>query len=452
MAVPRPGSFAQTLRQPGVWLGFLATALIGWNAMSPDWSVGGIGWGVSGVAVPPIPYDRLLVGVGVVGLIAAWWLVRPFRVDVNLPLTLAVWCLPLLLVAPVLTRDASAYADIGWMLQHGLNPYIVGIGTSSGPFAGQVDPFWAGTGTAYPPLALEVARIIVAVTHAQPYWTVVAMRVPVLVSVGVMLWVVPKLARAFDLPPDQASWLVVLNPVMVVFFVGGMHNDAPMVAVTLVALWLVTRWPQAWMSLLVAPAAVGVAMAFKQQGGLAVVAVAGLPVMAQLAAHTRLGRVGLLAGRTVIAAIVASATFAVISLVTGLDFGWTHWLNVMGKAGTLAPLAFVSKRLAVVVGAHGGDPARFLQDAGLVTVVIVVLVVAWLFIHFADRPLCVTAWGALAVAVLGQALHPWYLPWGLAMFGLTQSSTRQRRWVWGVTLAFTVVYTFQTAFFHNAKA
>jgi len=463
MAVPRPtrplpqtesqlgGPIARTFRVPGVWLGLASTALIGWTAMNPEWASGMAGWGVSSAGAPAVPFDRLLIAVGVIGLIVAWWLVRPFRTSVHLPTTLAIWCLPLLLVAPVLTRDACAYADLGWMLTQGLNPYTVGIGTSPGPFTAQVDPFWVGTGTAYPPLALEIARIIVVVTHATPYWTVVAMRVPVLVSVGVMVWVVPKLAEAFNLPKDQVTWLAVLNPLVVVYLVGGMHNDAPMIAVTLVAVWLVTRWPQAWMSLLVAPIVIGVAMALKQQAGLAVIAVAGLPVMAQLGLRTPPARVVLLAARTVVAAVVAAASFAVISLVTGLGFGWVHWLNVMGKAGTLAPLALISKWLSAIVAAHGGDPARFMSAAGVVTVVIVVGVVVWLFIRFADRPLVVTAWGALAVAVLGQALHPWYLPWGLALFGITRTSTRQRRWVWGVVIAFVVVYTLQTAFFHTEK-
>ena len=419
--------------------------------MNPEWASGATGWGVPSAGSPPVPFDRLLVGIGVLGLIAAWWLVRPGRTRVHLPTTLVLWCLPLLLVAPVLTRDACAYADIGWMLTQGLNPYTVGIGTTAGPFTAQVDPFWVGTGTAYPPLALEIARVIVVVTHATPYWTVVAMRVPVVVSVGVMLWVVPKLAEHFGLPSAHVVWLTVLNPLVIVYLVGGMHNDAPTIAVTLVAIWLVTRWPREWMSLLVAPVVVGVAMALKQQAGLAVIAVAGLPVMAQLALRTPLARVALLAGRTAIAAVVAVASFVCITLASGLGFGWVQWLNVMGKAGTMAPLALISKRLSVIVAANGGDPVSFMHDAGVVTIVIVAVVVAWLFIRFADRPLFATAWAALAVAVLGQALHPWYLPLGLALFGVTRTSTLQRRWVWGVVIAFTVAYTIQTAFFHTAE-
>jgi len=447
---------AATLRNPFVWLGTAGSAAIGWGATNSEFSFSSDGWGatVAGVgATVPMPLDRILIVVGVVALTAAWWFVRPTktRPPVHMTTTLVLWCLPLLLVPPVLSPDATLYADAGWALNHGLNPYITGLGTSGSPYAAQVDSLWAGSGVAYPPLTLEIERFVVAMTGAHPYWGFVAMRVPNVVSVAVMMAVLPRLAPLVGVPRRSAVWLGVLNPLLVVHIVGGAHNDGPMIAATLVAIWLAARWPRAWMSLLVAPVVVGIAMGLKQQGGLAVVAVAGLPVAAQLAASPPVRRVVTLAWRTAVAGVVAVGAFAGICVGTGLGFGWANWLDLMGKANTPAPLALASKGLALLVSLGGGDATAFLHAAGLVSTGILIAVLAWCFLHFADRPLAIVAWGALAVAVLGEALHPWYVPWGLALAGLIPLTRKQRRWVWGVAIAFVVWNAFQTVIWHGQQ-
>ena len=69
---------------------------------------------------------------------------------------LGLWSLPLLLVPPVLSADAVLYADLGWIVHQGQNPYLVGLTGAGGPYAPHVDPPWAGGGVAYPPLALLI--------------------------------------------------------------------------------------------------------------------------------------------------------------------------------------------------------------------------------------------------------------------------------------------------------
>jgi len=121
----------------------------------------------------------------------------------------------------------------------------------------------------------------------------------------------------------------------------------------------------------------------------------------------------------------------------------------MGKAMTPAPLALLSKAGAWLYSSSGGDPETFLRVAGLVSTGVLVVVLAVILIHFADRPLSGVAWGSLALVVLGQAMHPWYLPWSLALLGLVPLTRRQRRWVWGLALAFTVWNAFQTVVWHG---
>ena len=87
--------------------------------------------------------------------------------------------------------------------------------------------------------------------------------------------------------------------------------------------------------------------------------------------------------------------------------------------------------------------------AGVIGSAVLLVVLGWLLVRFADRPLAAVAWGSLALAVLGQALHPWYLPWSLALLALGPLTRRQRRWVYGLSVGFTIWNAFQTVVWHG---
>jgi hypothetical protein len=443
------------LRSRGVWVGFLGTLLVGWGSCHPEFSFALDGWPSAWVnaigLAAPMPLNRLLLVVGVVALTWAWWHVRPTskRPPVNAAVALALWSLPLLLVPPVLSPDAVLYADLGWTLHTGADPYVVGVATSGGPFAIQVDPLWAGSGVAYPPLALLVAQAMVTLTGFHPYLSIVAMRVPALLAAAAMLWLVPRIAGLLGIRKRTAVWLGVLNPLLVLHFIGAGHNDAPMVAVSLAAIWACLRWRGWWSAFLLAPMLVGVAMALKPQGGLTVLAVAGLPVAAQLAASPLGRRLWLLGWRTAVVTVVAVAAFALVSVASGLGFGWLGWLDLMGLAATPAPLALLAKLGALGVQALGGSYTGFLIWAGRVTTLILLVVLVWIVVRFSDRPLAATAWGSLAIAVLGQSMHPWYLPWSLALLALVPLTGRQRSAVYGLAIAFCVWNAVQTVIWHG---
>ncbi len=194
---------------------------------------------------------------------------------------------------------------------------------------------------------------------------------------------------------------------------------------------------------------VGLAMAFKQQGGLAVIAVAGLPVAARLAALPLGRRLWLLGWRTAVATVVTLVTFVLVSLATGLGFGWLQWLDLMGLAGTPAPLALLSKG-APSSGSWAAAPTPASSSRPDASArVILLLVLVWIGVRFADRPLSLVAWGSLAIAVLGQALHPWYLPWSLALLALVPLTRRQRYWVFGFAIAFCIWNAIQTVIWHG---
>lgn len=446
---------SSALRSPGVWTGFAGSLAIAWGSCHPEFSFNPLGWPSATInsigLAAPLPADRILIVLGVVALTWAWWHIRPTsdREPIHAATALALWALPLLAVPPVLSPDATLYADLGWTLHTGANPYLVGLAASGGPFMPQVDQLWAGSGVAYPPLTLVIDQALGILTGFHPYWTVVAMRLPAVLAVAAMLWLVPRIAALVGVPARGAVWLGVLNPLLVLHFLGGAHNDAAMVAVSLAAIWVALRWQGRWAHFVAAPLLVGLAMSLKQQGGLTVIAVAGLPVAASLAALPLARRLWLLGWRTLVVTAVAGLGFVAISLATGLGFGWIGWLDLMGLAGTPAPLALIAKLGAIIVTAAGGSPTGFLILAGRISTALLLIVLIWIVVRFSDRPLSAVAWGSLAVAVLGQALHPWYLPWSLALLGLIPLTRRQRYGVFGLAIAFCVWNAFQTAIWHG---
>lgn len=438
-------------------LGVAGTALVGWGSCHPEFAHGPDGWPSAAVnalgAVLPLPWNRVVIIAGVLLLVAAWWWSQPSVAGSRRRVLtlLGLWSLPLLLVPPVLSADAVLYADLGWIISQGQNPYLVGLTGAGGPYAPHVDPLWAGSGVAYPPLALLVNAAVVGLPSFAPYAGIVAMRVPVLLALAVSAWVLPRLAGRVGADPVRVLWWGLANPLVVLHFVGGAHNDALMMAVALVAIDVATRRPHWAWGLLAGPAVVGVAMALKPQAGLAVLACAGLPVAARLAAVRSAQRLWLLAHRTALAAAVAVAVFGLVGLLSGLGFGWTRWLSLMGRAGTAAPFSLLGQGGEWLILRSGGDPSGWLTVVGTVSTVTVVAVLGWVLVHFADRPLAALGWGSLAVSLLGQSLHPWYLPWSIALLALVPLTARQAGWLTGFVVAFALENTVQTVIWHSVR-
>src|SRR5436305_1774115 len=105
-----------------------------------------------------------LCGAGVLGLLAAWWLLR--RASPGLLLVAAaLWALPLLVTPPLFSRDAYAYAGQGHLVDVGLSPYSHGPADAPGPLASEVDDVWAHSRSPYGPVFLRLASWLTPGEH-----------------------------------------------------------------------------------------------------------------------------------------------------------------------------------------------------------------------------------------------------------------------------------------------
>lgn len=428
-----------TLRLPAVWWGFAAVVALALTPFSPDnerprLHLDDLPW-VSAFSAAFAGSAKAVLVLGTAGLLAAWVRVRPAaragQEPISYPLVTALWSLPLAVALPVLSNDAYLYLDQGWALLNGQNPYQVGLGDNGGPWSDLVAWQWEGTTAVYPPLALEFSALAVWLGQGSQYATLLALRIPVLLTYLVLWWCLPRLARLAGRREDTALWMGLANPIGLVNLVGGAHNDALMVGLVVLGVWLAGRARGRWRGLLLGAVAIGLAASVKQIGlaGFGIVALAGLgdwwradQRASWVRLFTRLGA----------ALAVAVASFLAVGALTGLGVGWTRAAGVPGSILTLAPASWLS----ALLGFLGVNHAQTIMS--VLGLAIGAALLVWLTIRVGTRdPLRYGMWVFVVVAVTGASLWTWYLVPVFVLAGIAGLSRPGWRWAVGVVCAAT---------------
>lgn len=367
---------------------------------------------------------RAGTGPGVAGLRRALWL----------------WAWPLLLTPPLFSRDAYSYAAQGNLVRHGYDVYEVGPWVIPGPFADSVDPIWATTPAPYGPLFLALAGGVSRLTGDSVYLGVLGMRALALLGVWLLLRYLPRLAACCRVDPAGALWLGVVNPLTLLHFVAGAHNDALMIALLVAGLTLAME---------------AVTSAHPGRGLVAGAAVLALAAGVKAPAAVLLGFVGhlwarrldgphRLVGGFARAGAVGLAVFTALTLLTGVGWGWVGALDTPGTV-----LTWLSPPTALGMLVGGGAELLGAKDtlwpvidavraaSGLLAVA---LVAALLLRPRTVHPVRGAAAALFLVVVLGPVVQPWYLMWALVPYvAAGVRSAREGALVtWGVIGTLTV--------------
>lgn len=335
--------------------------------------------------------------LGLAILLLAWSRLREARfADHQLPVFVA-WIVPLLFIDGFNSNDPRVYVDHGWLLNHGFNPYDVGMCQQQSPV--RVDTGWCGQTAIYPPLALRLFQLVAWPEAGQPYVGLLSLRILALIGIALLWWAVRRLAGTADVDPRYAVWLAVLNPIMISQGIAGLHIDLLMTGVAFAGLAVAgTR-----AGLVGGAVVVGIAAAIKQPALLVAVPVALLPV----GAARSILRSG---GRVVAAVGIAVATFLGVSLLSGLGLGWLKATQAPFKYQNLGPariVAWTQSAIDALFGTHWSGVG--IEKLRMATLVVGALIIVILAVRYLREPFQFLVAAALTWAVTGGAFREWYL-------------------------------------------
>ena len=384
---------------------------------------------------------RALVIIGLAVLLQAWLvlgaeLTARSRASVTTPvrevtLVLVAWAVPLLLAPPLFSRDAYSYYVQGRVFEAGFDPTTTGISVIPGWFDDGADPMWVESPTPYGPVWLLVARAVAGFAHPHAYVGALLFRLAAVAGLALIAYFLPRLAEQHGIDPARALWMAVLNPVVLMHFVAGVHNDALMVGLLVAGLALAASNRCAWGAVVVSLAA-----------GIKPIALLALPFTGLLwagrdATWWRRIRAWLLTGLVMACTLssvflVAGAGAGVLSATFGTPGGVLTWLSPTTMVGQ--PLGWLTTWLGWT-----DDSSTMLAAVRLAAAGLAVVLIALLILRPGGRsPVRGAALALAAVVVLGPVVQPWYLLWFLPLFAATGLGSREFKAAVILTAGFTV--------------
>jgi alpha-1,6-mannosyltransferase len=380
---------------------------------------------------------RSFVVVGAALLLQAWLVVgidalhdKISRLE-TIYFSFLAWCLPLLFAPPLFSRDVYSYYMQGQLQLTGNNPYESGVSVVPGWFQSGVDPLWGDAPTPYGPVFLLLEKLIAAISGDSAFVAAYIFRALALVGVLFICFGLPGLARAHGINPITAVWLGVMNPLVVMHFVAGAHNDALMVGIIFLALRFALS-----KHFIIAVVLATIALAIKP------VAIVLLPFLALMAAGAnsnsiRRARYALITG------IVSLVVLFAISALAGTGpFGWVNSLSTPGAVKSwLSPTTAIGMLVgeAIKLFGFGNFVDTCVQISRLIGSVLLAGVLVLLVLRPDGRSgTRAIALSLVALVVLGPVVQPWYLLWSIPLLAATGLTHKQVRIMVLLIAAFTI--------------
>ncbi|HLJ04150.1 MAG TPA: polyprenol phosphomannose-dependent alpha 1,6 mannosyltransferase MptB [Solirubrobacteraceae bacterium] len=305
-----------------------------------------------------------------------------------------------LLAPPLVSSDVFSYQAYARMFaQYGANPYL------HGPHAFALDPIyqfieskWVNMPSAYGPVFTALSALLAPLSIAAG---VLAYKGIAAVSSLVVIALTWQTARLRGLDPIRAVALVGLNPLLVVYGVGGGHNDLLMLALVMAGVYFLLRHRDR-----AGGASIALASAIKLTGGLL-----GPFALASVSDPlTRRRRRELITGGILAAVATAALAFSMFGT------GSLHLLSTLRHAQAMGDWhsipGFISTRLGLGTIGH---------LTGILLGGVFVVVFAWLLrrvwrgeLDWIDG----AAWATAAMLVTASSLLPWYVAWLMPLAAL----------------------------------
>jgi hypothetical protein len=329
------------------------------------------------------------------------------------------------LAPPMALTDVFNYINYGRMeVVHHLNPY-----TTYPILEPHGDPSYALSNwhqllSPYGPLFTLLTFALVPLGVAASFWAIKTILVAASLSTILLVW---RCARLLDLDPVRAIMLVGLNPVVLVWGLGGDHNDFLMVFAIVLGFYLLLRaraaegssaeeprsgtgpsgriggwlWPPS-ASAMGAGAAFVAAAALKASAGVLIpIVLAGL-----LRAPRRLTQVVL--GMILAGAIVGGASLIAFGL---------HIPDLSTQSRVVTSIS-----LPNLLGLALGDGGETETLHGLLSVVLALSIVACCAMAYRRREsIAPSGWATVALLVTLGWVLPWYILWLLPLAALARS-------------------------------
>ncbi|OBF87421.1 DUF2029 domain-containing protein [Mycobacterium sp. 852002-51163_SCH5372311] len=441
--------FAATPEAGPAKLGFLGSALI---------TVGGLGAGSTRQHDPLLEsihlswlrfghglvMSSILLWVGVGLMLIAWLRLGRLVLAGNasefvMRATTAFWLAPLLLSVPVFSRDTYSYLAQGALLRDGFDPYAVGPVGNPNSLLDDVSPIWTITTAPYGPAFILVAKFVTILVGNNVVAGTMLLRLCMLPGLALLIWATPRLAHHLGADGPTALWICVLNPLVLMHLMGGVHNEMLMVGLMTagIALTFAGRNVAGIMLLTVA-------IAVKATAGIA------LPFLVWVwARHLRERReyqpAQAFLAAAAISLLIFALVFAVLSAVAGVGLGWLtalagsvkiiNWLTV--------PTAVANVIHAVFSGFFAVDFYTTLRLTRLVGIGIIAvsLPLLWWWYRRDDRAaLTGIAWSMVIVVLFVPAALPWYYSWPLAIAAPLAQSQRAMAAIAGLSTWVMVIF------------
>jgi hypothetical protein len=300
---------------------------------------------------------------------------------------------------PLVSKDVFSYIGYARLgARHGTDPYM------HGPFLFPNDPAypyiaWRHVASAYGPLFTVATYPLAFVSVAVAMWTIKIVTAICSLGLVALTW---RCAERTGRDPVQAAIWVGLNPVLLVYGVGGAHNDLIMLALMMAAVALALERRET-----LAGGAVVLSAAVKATGG------AMLPFLFLQSRDKR---------RVAIGALAAGIPLLVMSYAV-FGSGAVGQFRVLKRQQLLVSGDAIPNQLAQLAGLSGVT-----SDVRLVARLVLVGALAWLAWRVWRGTMdwvAATGWSMVAFVATSSWMLGWYVLWPLPFAAVSRDRRLQ---------------------------